>query len=394
MEKTTRYKFLCHSYYLVFGMLGIGILPALIKDFEDTFGFTHAQMGLQMGVASVLFSVAALVGGVFYDRYGARVVMNWTLALCAIAALCIAGAPTAVVFVPALLFLQFANGLGSCVNAFVGRIYRQDRTRGISLLHAFQGIGRFLGPMVVWGCLAVGGHWRWSFVVAAAAFVVWFGLFFFWFRNFPAHLTASPPPSAGGKGGIANLLDWRLLLGLSGFTFGIGCEGVLINWMRNFLQMEAGFPRNQALLALTLLMAGMMATRLLLGLRRAGAGAGFIVCSAALTVAMLLGLTRVTNVFWLQPMAFLLGAAIGGMWPCLAGALFDYRPHRQGTLTGLILIFSSAGAMLFIPTAGKIGDAYGLGKALLIAPACAIIYAIIYCTFRLVSRKKATHLQN
>ena len=46
MDSTARQKAVCHSYYVVFGMLGIGMLPPLVKSIEEAFGFTHTQMGL------------------------------------------------------------------------------------------------------------------------------------------------------------------------------------------------------------------------------------------------------------------------------------------------------------------------------------------------------------
>ncbi len=391
MEKTTRYKSVCHSYYLVVGMFGLGLMPALIKNVEEAFGFTHARMGLWMGLASVFFSMAALLGGALYDRWSARVVMNWVLVLSAVAAVCIAFAPVAGAFVAALLFFYFANGMGSFVNPLVGRFCRRDQARGINLLHAFQGLGRLLGPVAVWLCLLVTGRWQPTFLVAAGAFAVCLVLASVGFRDLPPH---PPVPHPERKASSARRPDLTLLLGLSGFAFYVGCEAVLVTWIPNFLESEAGFGKFQALLALTLLMAGMTAMRLLLGLRRRVFGAKFIICSVAVSVAALLCLTNVSSALWLQPAAFLLGASIGGLWPYLMAEVFDYRRHQQGALTGVVMISGAAGAFLFLAVTGKMADAYGLGKALLIAPACAIIYAIIYCTFRQISRKKALLSEN
>ena len=386
MEKTTRYKSICHSYYLVFGMFGVGLMPALIKNVEEAFGFTHSRMGLWMGTSCVFFSMAALLGGALYDRWGGRVVMSWVLALSAVAAVCIAFAPVAGTFVAALLFFYFANGMGSFVNPLVSRFYQRDhQTRGISLLHAFQGLGRLLGPVAVWLCLLATGRWQSVFLVAAGAFAVWLVLAFVGFRDLPLH---PPVPHPERKASAARRPDLTLLLGLSGFVFCTGCEAVLITWIPNFLESEADFGKSQALLALTLLMAGMTATRLVLGLRRRVAGVRFIICSVAATVATLLCLTNASSALQLYPAAFLLGASIGGFWPYMVAAVFDYRRHQQGALTGMLMISGSVGAFLFLAAAGKTADVFSLGKALLIAPVLAIIYAAVYCAFRLASRNK------
>jgi fucose permease len=387
MEKTTRYKSICHSYYLVFGMFGLGLMPALIKNVEETFGFTHARMGLWMGLSSICFSMAALLGGAFYDRWGAGMAMSGVLVLSAVAAVCIAFAPVAGAVVAALLFFNFANGMGSFVNPLVGRFYRRDHARGINLLHAFQGLGRLLGPVVVWLCLLVTGRWQSTFLVAAGAFTVWLVVAFVGFRDLSLHHPVPPAPHPERKG-PARRPDLTLLLGLSGFIFYVGCEVVLIIWSPNFLESEAGFPKSQALLALTLLVAGMTATRLILGLIRRVARVKFVICSVAVSIAALLFLTNASSALWLQPAAFLLGASIGGLWPYLMAAVFDYRRHQQGSLTGMVMISGAAGAFLFLAVTGKMADAYGLGKALLIAPVLAVIYAAVYCAFCLVSRNK------
>jgi fucose permease len=272
-------------------MFGLGLMPALIKNVEETFGFTHARMGLWMGLSSICFSMAALLGGAFYDRWGAGMAMSGVLVLSAVAAVCIAFAPVAGAFVAALLFFNFANGMGSFVNPLVGRFYRRDHARGINLLHAFQGLGRLLGPVVVWLCLLVTGRWQSTFLVAAGAFTVWLVVAFVGFRDLSLHHPVPPAPHPERKG-PARRPDLTLLLGLSGFIFYVGCEVVLIIWIPNFLESEAGFPKSQALLALTLLVAGMTATRLILGLIRRVARVKFVICSVAVSIAALLSVHR------------------------------------------------------------------------------------------------------
>ena len=101
MDIKTRYKAMCHSYYVLFGMVGIGILPGLIKNFEDTYGLSHTQIGTLMGIGSILNVVCSLIAGLLYDRYGAHSVLLWTMALYAFSALSISAASTILVFVVA-----------------------------------------------------------------------------------------------------------------------------------------------------------------------------------------------------------------------------------------------------------------------------------------------------
>lgn len=67
-------------YYMLFGLVGTGLLVPLVRSFEDTYGLTHGQMGTLTGACSLLFAAAALTGGYIFDRYGPRWVLSFATA--------------------------------------------------------------------------------------------------------------------------------------------------------------------------------------------------------------------------------------------------------------------------------------------------------------------------
>ena len=382
MQPATRHKTICHSYYVLFGMLGGGLVPALIKSWEDTFRLSHAAMGLCISAAAVGFATAAVLGGIIYDRWGPRAVMTWTAGLTAVGAAALALAPNRWTFLPALIAFQIANGLGCCINALVGGLYGAQRARGVSLLHASQGLGRLIAPQMVALSVLLWATWRPTFLLSAALMAAWAALFFVGLRDLPAHLDR---PHAHRAHGGRPRPHWSVFLGLSGFVFVAGTEAGAVVWVPNYLESEVHLPKAQALLSLTWLMAGLTLMRLWLGFTRRRTGARVIVPASLAAAGGLLAMRQVDTVLAAHALALGLGVAFGGFWPCLTALLYDRVAHGHGLLTGGVIVTSAAGGMLVIPLMGYIGDVESLRAALLLPAGAALLYMTTYVLYDVIA---------
>jgi MFS family permease len=323
--------------------------------------------------------------GVLYDRVGPRGVMTWTALLTAFGAVALALVPAPWLFLPALAAFQFGNGLGCCVNALVGRLYGPDRTRGLSILHGCQGLGRLLAPLLVLACLLLTGMWRSAFIVTFVLMLGWAGLFRFGLADLPEDVARpglSDPPVRPRRG-----LDWRLILGLSGFVFAAGTEATFVLWTPDYLEREAGLPTSQALTALTFTMGGFTAVRLGLGLIRRRMGKAYILTTAAVVVASVLLLRRTEAPAAIYVLCGLAGAAFSAFWTLLAALVYDRYPARHGTISGWMIVATTIGISGSAALAGTIGDLASLRSALLVSPAAAAIFAAVYCLFDRLSGK-------
>ena len=380
---------MCHSYYVVIGMVGTGILAGLIKSFEDTYSLSHMQMGTLMSVGAILGAVASLVAGFLFDRYGARSVLLWAMALTAFSAFGILAASVTSIFVVALLSFRFSQGLGIVVNPLVGHLYYKERSRGMNLLHGFLGVGKLLAPMVVLMCIWVSGQWKLAFMISGILFGLEFLVFFFAMKD-PAGLhTPSSSESLTLHQVTRSLLDFRMLLGMMGFVFLIACETSIFIWIPNFLETEAGFPKATALFALSLIAAGYMSIRMFFGLGRGSMSRRFVLITIFLHLASFWLIINVHNNIVLLVFSFLLGVSFGTYWPSLAAIIYDYAPSgTHGAVTSLFVIFSNLGAILSGLLVGWLGDIFSLRQALVLAPIGAIIYVIIYSIFFFLTRNK------
>ena len=376
MKGATRNKLLCHSYYVLFGMVGNGLLPAIMRSLEEFYGFSHTRMGLILGMGAVILACGGIVGGHWYDRAGPRIPFAACMAGCALGAIGIRLAPTAMVFVPALLAFQFANGLGVMVNPLVRNLYGERQAGGISLLHGFQGVGRFLAPVLVATCLAVGSDWRLSLVVSAALFAAWFFLVTAGMED-PPERTAENH-STGGPDKRRDPVVW---LGILGFLFLSGGEVGIIYWLPNFLESEAGWPKTTALATLAWMMAGYTGVRLCLGLLRSVVKPAWILGGAAVLLVTFFLMIHTRQTLLLYALGAALGIALGPFWPCQAAALYAYAARGHGLLTGAFNLVSTLGALCLMIVIGALGDRIGLRHALVLPVVSCCAFAVLYTLF-------------
>lgn len=367
-----------HAYFFLIGLVGVGLLPALIRSFELNFSLSHTRMGAILSASSLVMASGSVLSGIWYDRSGPRWVLGAALAVTAAGALMLWDAASAPAFAAALMLFHFGHGLGVPVNSLISQLYGSERARGLILMHGFQALGRLGAPALVVACFALSAGWRSAFLLSAVLFGGWAALFIFSLQNFSVHAQRS---AAGGgvRAVLHYLADVRLQTGLLGFVAASGVEGVLITWLPTYLQTEGAASQAGALLALSAMLIGYTIIRLLLGSGRLTATARFIGASVAAYLAGLaLVLSLPAQLYVLYPACVLLGAAVGSFWPALATRLYDCFPDAQGIIGGLIVSASVLGGASTVTLVGWIGDAFSLQQALLITPVFAVAYWWLY----------------
>ena len=131
-----------HAYFFLIGLVGVGLLPALIRSFELNFSLSHTRMGAILSASSLVMASGSVLSGIWYDRSGPRWVLGAALAVTAAGALMLWGAASAPAFAAALMLFHFGHGLGVPVNSLISQLYGSERARGLILMHGFQALGR------------------------------------------------------------------------------------------------------------------------------------------------------------------------------------------------------------------------------------------------------------
>lgn len=137
----------CLLSYVVFDMLGTGMIPGIVMSFETTHGLSHSLMGTFLGIASGCAGLSGTVSGILADRYGAPRMLAFSMGAISLGALGIAFVPVKWGAVAALLFFVSANATTVPVNGLIVKLFGSTGSRGINLLHGLQGVGRLLAPL-------------------------------------------------------------------------------------------------------------------------------------------------------------------------------------------------------------------------------------------------------
>jgi len=378
MSRNSSAKRLCLSYFLVTGVTGLGLLPALVKRFEETFTLSHQQMGLLMGTGMVAMAVGTFGGGVLFDRFGSRMAIGSAMALSALFAFVLGLTETVSLFVSAMLLFFATTGMGNVATPLIARLYAPYQDSGLNLAHGIHGVGRLCAPLLVVVCLWAGGGWQACFAVTGALLAVLFVLFLTRFEETAAGQVHPGPDDASAKPDAPPTRRAAVLLGIIGFVFAAGAEAGLISWMPTFLEAEAAFGKATALYALTFLMAAYTLIRILLALHKRLNPRTLIPMSVPFYLLAFFVMTHTRETWLLYPACAVLGLCVGPCWPSLASAVYRRSPDGHGKVTGFIILATTTGACAFLTVIGWIGSTYGLGRALLLAPICVIVFAAIY----------------
>lgn len=382
-------KSICHSYYFILGMVGIGLIPPLVKRFELSYDFSHSAMGLILGIGSLLFGVSALISGALYDRYGGRRIMLFCLALSALTAIGISFSATALSFIISMFLFKLGNGFGSVINPMVAKLYDENKQKAINLLHGFHGIGKLLSPLLVAACLSITGDWKLALVIAAALYIIWFIIFIFFYKEPGSSDVKKDESNSNDNIKVKEILSGSYpLLGLFGFIIILGNEAILCSWLPNFLETEQGLTVNNALFLLTCIMLGFTFIRLIFGMKGIKADTRIIFITTIIHVISFCFIIYFKEIVIIYFAGFVLGASFGIYWPGLAATLYENITGGHGILTGLIIVASTIGAFLFSWLIGVVADLTSLKQALFMAPACAVIYAVIFYKLTKMSAKK------
>lgn len=185
------------------------LVPALAPRLKEDFELSNADYGLILAAFSIVYAASAPFAGLFIDRVGLNrgislAVGFWSLAAMGIS---LTGGLAGLMFAYATLGLGQAGGIPASGKAVATYLQPQERALG----SAFSQLGISLGAMLappLGVFLAMRYGWRWAFLAAGAAGLLWIPL---WNRA----AGAAPGQAAAGPltGGAAEVIRDRRLWG-------------------------------------------------------------------------------------------------------------------------------------------------------------------------------------
>lgn len=246
---------------LAFGVLinyiDRGALSVASKPLHDELGLGPAEFGLLSGAFFWIYALCQIPVGLILDRFGVTVISRVGALLWSIAAALTAIAPNFAAIFAARSFLGVAEAPTFPANAKATGYWfpRTERGLATSLFDAAAKFSNAIGvPLTAWLLVMFG--WRGMFWTTAALSLVFFLLFWFFYRN-PSEdkrLThaertyireggAQPEAAEGAKRGasLGYLLTqpkvWGLSIGFAAYGY---LFALLLTWLPGYLQQTFG----------------------------------------------------------------------------------------------------------------------------------------------------------
>jgi len=364
-------RWLTYLMFMMFAMTSDSV-GEIIKEVKIEFAVTNTQASLMHSLFMIGIAFSGLFLGFLADKFGRKKTLILGLALFAISCyLFIVGSTFA--FILSLVTLSgLAVGVfKTAALALIGDISRstKEHTGTMNGAEAFFGVGAIIGPILVAWLITQGVHWTWLYVIAGGLCTVLICM----------ALMVEYPQSKAIKEKPTSLVDSLKLLKdpyALGFSIGaflyVAAESAIYVWMPSYLICDANSASdmyscyaNESTQTLAI-----YAVSVFFALRAVGRFVGIwmmqhyewtkvlLLFSFMIMLCFLVGLIAgpMLAVF-LFPLSGIFMSVIYPTFNSKGISCFEKRQH--GSVAGVILFFTAAGAAAGPFIMGVVSDAYG-----------------------------------
>ncbi len=351
--------------FFAFVLIGAndGTLGVVLPGIQAHYHIDKATVAFIFLANTIGYLISSFNNGLLIEKLGIRRFLMLGALLYAICALAYSLTP------PFPVLLLFAIGIGSAVAAFDAGLNAYiaglpHNTTPLNYLHAFYGLGAWLGPALASSLLAL--HWGWNSI-----YVIWSGMSLLSLIGFAAIFKPPQKSQKQVSGPQGNILTATLKLRIVWIAalmllFYTGTEVSLGGWGFSFLTEE----RHEAVL-----IAGWMVSGYWFGLTLGRVILGYAaqrVGQTRLIQSCLFGVIVGIVLIWIAPIQaisalglFVTGFSLGPIFPTVIALLSTLVPARiLPSAIGFLMSFANIGAALCSWFAGNLAQHIGLGSLL------------------------------
>ncbi len=379
--RTRRLYFLLLLDFAVFGSL-ITIFGAALPRILDEFGWSYTVAGVVLAASPAGFCASTLGCGLLLERFRARPLFLFGLALGAVCIGLFARFPSPLLNFLLNLGLGVAQGFIEVVTELeVIHMERQGQGRLMNLLHAGYCAGAIAGPAAVGALERSGAGWSAVFPAFGALLLLLFAVFFPVRFPEPGRDRPSEP-----RGGMRLALEPLVLLLAAAMFIYVGSELGLSSWTSEYFVKELGAPVTTGALALSALWVGLLCGRLAISLGYRGTRHELILLLlGALCTLGLTGILLLRGQAAVMVLVFVTGVGYSGVYPLLITLVG--RHHRSGVAVGTVTMGAGIGSLLFPLLMAVIAERFGLRSGFLFYLALdAVFVALSLVVIRVVRR--------
>lgn len=347
---------------LMFGMALI-TLGSVQPSLREKFSLDDAGSGTLFSIMPIGILVGSLVFGPACDKYGYKIVLTISGLLFCFGIEGIALADN----LPLLKICIFLFGLGGgaingATNAVVSDISENEKGANLSLLGIFFGLGSLGMPLLI-GLLK--DKLGFDLILGCVGAVTFIITLFFLLLKFPSpkHKQGFPLKKS------LSLISDKILLLISFFLFfQSSFEAIVNNWTPLYLVDRLKMDTADAILALTMYVAGLTGMRILLGSifrKTDGVKIMFYSLFSILAGLILLKLSDSTSVAISG--LILLGIGLSAGFPIMLGFVGSRFTQLPGTAFSIALVIALIGNILVNYIAGAAANKYGIDSIMSLA---------------------------
>lgn len=341
---------------LLFGIVLIS-LGSILPHLRDLFKLSDLATGSLLSLLPLGILIGSLVFGPVVDRYGYKILLlvSGLLIFFGLEGIALTGNLT--ILRISILFIGVGGGaINGGANALVADTAEGNRGARLSLLGVFFGIGALGVPSLLGILVNVLSYEKILFWIGIS---VWLPILLFLLIRFPAPKNPQGFPMREAMKLLKN--PWIILTGFVLFIQS-GMEGLANNWSTTFLQENKGFINQHALFSLSYLVAGMIATRLILGWALHHVRSGLVLIgSIGLSISASLILMLAESHLAIYAGMAMLGAGLAACFPVVMGYVTEKYKSLSGTALSMVLVLALLGNMIINYVMGSLANAHGTG---------------------------------
>lgn len=366
------------SWVFLSGMIGTGLVGPNRSSVEAEFGLSHGQFGLAVAAIQVVASFLALGVGPRLRRWSSYRVLMLGLAIQAVGFGAIYALHAVAGLVLGWALVNFGTVLGAVTNNISMHLWPGNARKGVTLLHACNGVGKIAGPLVVAACIVL--SWRTSFLAVGLITALVLGAFFVSRRRkgvIPEDPRRALPAHGGGV--LRDPFYW-----LSVLPFGMiaGGEAAFVTLMPAWFEHGHGYTPQGASLLLTVHLAGLATGRFLSGALSARVSNNAIIGGCLAAGVFVFPVVLGSSPAVVYPALFLMGLMFSSTWPTFYAQVARFHPGQRDMLAYGSSVANVLGISTCVLLSSLVAD-LSLRWSLLFGPAVLWLFGALYYSTRL-----------
>jgi FHS family glucose/mannose:H+ symporter-like MFS transporter len=349
-QKLQTYIAACVAIFF-FGMEYI-VLGSILPIFKET--MTEGQITLLATLLPIGVLAGSMLFGPFQDNHGYRRVLIVFTALGILGLSMLASARDYVIIAASVVLVGISSGaLNGSASAIMSDISTdKDRATNLVVLGLVYCIGALCTPLAIKAMVKSIGY-RWPIVIVACLMLLTIVLYSL--IRFPKHESADKVTAKDIAKLLAEPFLWIFSMVL---FFQSALEGLSSNWTTQYLtDPRFGLSYDKALLALSAVMLGLAAARVILLFITSKVKLKYIIYTSMCVAAggaIIMATSKGSQAAALAG-SFMIGAGLAITFPGILGVIGNRYPQISGTAFSFALVVALAGNTLLNLLTGSLG---------------------------------------